>query len=783
MIDQPFDITKIEKDFFKKKNVLQKILQIALDLLEAKQAGLLYGTDHTMARFLPSDSWDRGVMDKFAGRGLKGMVLKLFGTQIVSAKGLSPIFFYRTDKSGKKVENHGVNAYVLRTYGDFYKQGIKVLIVPNIDTRSDNEGEHYSKIRFYSYNGVALVNPDTLLKADIRVIKQFNARNFITVFLPDYGILVINTADEELLRHEKETFVHEKELKRRLDILIALVEAASLAYLGHLRGKRGAELLFRKEKQLRQTAFNLIKKEMALEKTKRSLLENKERYRDLYDNAPNAYFSTDGNGVITGYNLTATKLLGYDSQTLIGKNAWDLYTETSETRIKSKQIIKHFYNGEPIKDLELQINHREGHPVWVSLSVEIIKDASGGIIETRTMLIDISDRKRLEKQLLQAQKMEAMGTLAGGIAHDFNNILYPISGYAEILSSSYQDDAVLKEKLNQILLGTQKAKALINQILTISRKKTQELKPIKIQIVLKEVLRLIKSLLPATIETIHKIDSDVSPVMADPTQIHQIALNLITNAFHAMEKGGGKLTITLSEVELADPEPGAPEMVPGTYACLTVADTGIGMDKDTLGRIFDPYFTTKKEDKGTGLGLAVVHGIINAHQGSITVNSEKETGTRFKVYLPALEQNTATDDSDKTIFFKKEYQRGNERILLVDDSQQIIEMVYFFLKNLGYSITDCTTSIEAIKIFKKTPGAFDLVITDYTMPEMTGEKLAKEMLALRPDLPIILCTGFSSQITEKKATAMGIKGFLMKPVNTHHLSSLIRKLLDETLPK
>jgi len=388
----------------------------------------------------------------------------------------------------------------------------------------------------------------------------------------------------------------------------------------------------------------------------------------------------------------------------------------------------------------------------------------------------LSERKvaKLQEQLTQALKMEAIGTLAGGIAHDFNNILFPMFGYLEMMLEDVPKESPLRGHLVEVFSGAKRARDLIKQILTFSRQSDHERKPLETQRVIKEALKLIKSSLPTTIEISKDIQKDCGLVLAEPTQIHQIVMNLCTNAYHAMEEKGGKLAITLKEVELAAKDFKDPAMIPGPHVCLTVADTGPGMEQSIIDRIFDPYFTTKEEGKGSGLGLAVIHGIVKNHGGDISVYSEPGKGAEFKVYLPVIkkQKETAKFETDTPI------QKGTERILLVDDQDLIVDMERQMLERLGYHITARTSSIEALEAFRANPDKFDLVITDMTMPNMTGDKLAGEMIKIRTDIPIILCTGFSEMMSQERAESLGLKGFLMKPVVLKELSSVIRKVLD-----
>ncbi|MBW2169460.1 MAG: response regulator, partial [Deltaproteobacteria bacterium] len=385
----------------------------------------------------------------------------------------------------------------------------------------------------------------------------------------------------------------------------------------------------------------------------------------------------------------------------------------------------------------------------------------------------ITEYRKLEAQLQQAQKMEAIGTLAGGIAHDFNNILAAIIGYTEIASLQVAEDDKAKESLKEVLKSGRRAADLVKQILAFSRKGEQERIPVQIGLIVKEALKLLRASLPTTIEIHQNIESDTGIVEADPTQIHQILMNLCTNAGHAMREEGGILEVTLTNVDIdARTIRQYPDMSPGPYLRLSVSDTGEGMTPEILGRIFDPYFTTKEVGEGTGLGLAVVHGIIKDHGGAITVYSEPGKGTTFHVYLPVIEK--AAEPEKETL---KPLPTGHERILFIDDEPGLVEIGRVMLGELGYDVVVRTSSIEALELFRIKPDEFELVITDMTMPKMTGDKLAKELMQIRPDIPIILCTGFSKRITEEKAKEIGIKAFVMKPLVMRDLANTVRKAL------
>ncbi len=388
--------------------------------------------------------------------------------------------------------------------------------------------------------------------------------------------------------------------------------------------------------------------------------------------------------------------------------------------------------------------------------------------------------RKLASQLRQSQKMEAIGTLAGGIAHDFNNILFPVFGYTQMLLEDTPEEGPLRHGLSQIMAGAQRARDLVQQILTVSRRKEQATRPLQPHLIIKEVLNLTRSSLPATIKINQNIDPQSGMIMADPTQIHQIAMNLITNAFQAMADTGGELSITLKPVDLkmSELKPvvlNPADMTPGAYICLTVQDTGPGMDKDIQERIFDPYFTTKEKGRGTGLGLSIVNGIVQSHGGQIQVLSHPGHGTEFKVFLPSIKKVKINSAKDHPTL-----QRGNERILLVDDQEMILSVEKQMLTHLGYRVITCRTPAEALKLFCATPHDFDLVITDLTMPGMTGDTMAVQMLAMRGDIPIILSTGFSESMTREKAEKLGIKELLMKPVTMDLLARTLRRVLDNS---
>lgn len=386
------------------------------------------------------------------------------------------------------------------------------------------------------------------------------------------------------------------------------------------------------------------------------------------------------------------------------------------------------------------------------------------------------EKENLQAQIRQAQRVESIGNLAGGIAHDFNNILFPIIGMSELLLEDLPSNSLERENAEEIYKAGKRGKDLVQQILAFSRQADQEKMPTRIQSVLKEVIKLIKSTIPAYIKIDHDIQVDCGLVMADPTQIHQVAMNLVTNAYHAVEANGGNISVTLKEMVLErEGLPDDSHLEPEKNIVFSVSDTGHGMAPDIQDKIFDPYFTTKEKGKGTGLGLAVVHGIVSEHGGRIEIFSEVGEGTTFHVYLPLMEQMADSNPID----LEADLPGGNESILLVDDEAPIAKLEKQILERFGYRVKYRINAVEALEAFSAAPSGFDLVITDMSMPNMTGDKLASELIAIRPDIPVVICTGFSERINKHHLAAMGIKELLMKPVIKSDLVRTVRRVLDE----
>ncbi len=510
--------------------------------------------------------------------------------------------------------------------------------------------------------------------------------------------------------------------------------------------------------------------------TERKRVEaDRERLLSAIEQAAETIVITDAEGNIQYTNPAFERITGYSREEVVGENPRIL---------KSGEHDKSFYRqmwqtitaGDTWRGSIIN-RKKDGTFYTTEASISPVLDGAGGVVNFVAVKRDITDEIRMKEKLRQAQKMESIGTLAGGIAHDFNNILFPMVGYAEMLKLDLPADSPLHGHVDEILNAALRSKDLVKQILAFSRQSDQDIKPIKLQPIVKEATKLLRSSIPTIIDIKQDIDPDCGVVVADPTQVHQIVMNLATNAYHAMEKTGGRLNVNLKQVRLESDQVVFPELTPGEYAILTVTDTGVGIEKDIMDKILDPYFTTKETGKGTGLGLSVVQGIVKSCNGDIRIYSEAGKGTEIQVYLPIMDRKVDDIRTDRN---EQPIRGGTEKILLVDDEEAIIRMEQQMLERLGYIVTIRTGSVDALEAFKANPDSFDLVLTDMTMPNMTGVRLAGELKKTRPDIPVILCTGFSYQINDEKSKALGIQGFVMKPVVMRELAETIRKVLDNS---
>ncbi|WDP91229.1 MAG: response regulator [Desulfobacter sp.] len=505
------------------------------------------------------------------------------------------------------------------------------------------------------------------------------------------------------------------------------------------------------------------------EESQAALAVSEEKFRSLFNNLVDAFFRTDAQGRISLVSPSFEKVTGVPPDQAVGMHLSQILDIRPEDR---KRFIGQLEKNGELEGFELSLKHQKGHRVTVVTSARYYReDEEAPPAGVEGIFRDITQQKELEKQLIQSQKMEAIGTLAGGIAHDFNNILAAILGNAE-LGVMKNPQGPNRERFDKVIKASIRARDLVSQILDFSRQTKVNPTPVKLSRIAKEVTKLLRASLPSTIEIRTRIDSEAS-VMADPTQIHQVLMNLGTNAAYAMKENGGTLTISLGETSHA-PSMVPPSGKPGRFIRLSVKDTGTGMPPEVMGWIFDPFFTTKPKGQGTGMGLAVAHGIITRYKGGITVDSTPGKGTRFDIFLPVLE-GTVQDESDAR---SPLLPGGKERILFVDDEPFQTELFTEMLGNLGYRVTAETDSRKALEIFRRSPDRFDAVVTDMTMPGLPGDRLSREMLTLRPDIPILLCTGYSDRISRETALKMGIRAYARKPLGMAEMARHLREILD-----
>ena len=496
------------------------------------------------------------------------------------------------------------------------------------------------------------------------------------------------------------------------------------------------------------------------------------------EQSANGVLITDTQGNIEYVNPTFTQTTGYTAEEVMGKNP--RFLKSGKTPLEEYKKLWTSIKAGGKWHGEFHNRKKDGTLYWESASISAVKDKAGQISHFLAIKEDITERKleeekraQLEEQLRQAQKMETMGRLAGGIAHDFNNILQAIHGYVDMCLEEVAVDNQIHEDLTEVMKATNRAKDLVQQILAFSRKDAQERKPVRVHLLVREAIKLLKASLPATVEIHQNINNYCAPVLANQGQIHQVVMNLCTNAAHAMKENGGELKVCLEMVTAEAAFVQAhPKLSANKYLQLTISDQGVGMKREVMDRIFEPFFTTKGVGEGTGLGLSVVHGIIQTHGGDISVESELGKGTTFCVYLPAVEE-----DAEEPTHLVEAPQNGQGSILFVDDEEMVSSVIARILERSGYKVTTKNNAPDALQTFRTSPRKFDLVITDQMMPQMTGVKFARELLNLRADLPIILLSGFSETATPENAKEMGIREYIKKPVVASDLTKTIARVM------
>ena len=497
--------------------------------------------------------------------------------------------------------------------------------------------------------------------------------------------------------------------------------------------------------------------------------ESEARYRSMMESITDQLYICSPDYTIEYMNPAMLKHFGRDAtgetchqvlHNLDTRCDWCVFDEVKQGEKTIETTITSPLDGRTYRITNMPIQNTNGTVSKMSLYRDITD-----------YLEAVAEKNKAQTQLLQAQKMESIGTLAGGIAHDFNNILYPIIGFAQLSINELPENHPVKENLEDILTGAKRAGELVKQILKFSRQAGPEYQSIQIQPVIEEALKLLRSTIPANIDIQHELYKDARYIFGDATEIYEIIMNLCTNAYHAMEETGGTLKVSLYE-KTPDSRLDLP---PGEYCCLSISDTGTGIAYDVIDNIFEPYFTTKELGKGTGLGLSVVHGIVKNCKGDIIVESKPDKGTTFFIYLPLISERIKSDHIHTT---DKQKTGGNENILFVDDEKSIVKLGTRILERLGYNVTGKINCIEALELFRTMPEAFDLVITDMAMPSLSGVEFAKKLIEIRPDIPIIICTGFSEKLDQEIARSIGIRAYLRKPIIMDDLCSKVREMLD-----
>ncbi|MFO7860632.1 MAG: PAS domain S-box protein [Desulfosalsimonas sp.] len=548
-----------------------------------------------------------------------------------------------------------------------------------------------------------------------------------------------------------------------------------LEYTSTLIHKRGGEVA-----GVRGIARNITEQH----KTRKALKKSEKKYRTILNTIEDGYYEVDLAGHYRLLNRAVLRMHNYTWEELKGQSYKKLIDEEDVQSVF--ETFNYVYRtGNPVKAFNWKTRRKDGSILHLEASVSLLYDNKGKPAGFRGITRDISERiqarkktRQLEARLQQAQKMESIGTLAGGIAHDFNNVLFPIIGYTELALQDIPSQTSAAANLEKVLQAADRAKGLVRQILAFSRQSAeQDPEPVRVEPIIKETLKLLRNTIPASIEIHSDIQQDAGAVTIHPAQLHQVIMNLCTNAYHAMEnQPTGKLEVNLRRVRVTAENTGLhAQLDAGTYICITVSDTGCGMSAEVMEKIFDPYFTTKSQDKGTGLGLSVSYGIAQNAGGIIITNSTPEKGSRFHVYLPAAKssQDRQSDPKPDTCL-----PEGSERILLVDDEKRVLEVEQMTLQKLGYQVTAFSDSPEAFNAFKSKPDHFDLVITDQSMPQISGIELARKIRQIRSHVPVILCSGYSEKITRETILEDDIQAILLKPISRQEMAGVIRKTLD-----
>ncbi|SLM29725.1 putative Histidine kinase [Desulfamplus magnetovallimortis] len=641
--------------------------------------------------------------------------------------------------------------------------------------------EAEAKEILHQHPDIAMVFMDVVMESHD---SGFQLVNYIRDDLDNQNIRIVirtgqpgNAKEQELFRRYRiDDYKIKTELtsERLLSTAVSCLKTYDMLIKKEFSQNKLEQTLEEQNALLQNVNARLIDEIRKRETTEQKLKNSEKKFRMLYENLDvtlksitDGVISTDRHDRIILMNKMAETLTGWEVKDALNR---DLYKVFNITRKPGSSLAK----AEMESEDQILLTSREGTQKIIEFSSSPIKNDTGEASGNAIIFRDITEKIQMGGQLARAQRMESLGLLAGGIAHDFNNILASILGFTELLMFDAPKGSRMEEYLTEIFTAGKRAKELVKQILAFARQTGDTLQPVQIHLIAKETLKLIRSSIPTTIAIQSNIKSS-GLAMANPTQIHQIFMNLFTNAAHAMDEHGGVLTVTMMDENIAPGTKGAPiKLKPGQYIKITVEDTGTGIPPEIIHSIFEPYFTTKQIGEGTGMGLALVHGIIENYKGSITVESEMGKGTVFTVYIPA----TTFDSKQNTELSEKKTYSGSGRVLFVDDEAAIVKVGKLLLEKNGYHVSSTTSSLDALEMFTKKPDAFDLIITDMTMPHMTGDVLAEKIMKIRPELPIILCTGYNKRLSKEQAFKIGFKEYIKKPFDKDILLKTVKSVLN-----
>lgn len=525
----------------------------------------------------------------------------------------------------------------------------------------------------------------------------------------------------------------------------------------------------------------IIRDVTEVKQAEEALRREEEKFRSLVENVADWVWQMDGDGVFTYVSPQSERSLGYAVSEILGKTPFHFMARAEAVRVRA--VLRDvFFRRVRISEQENTLLAKDGLEVVFETNATPLFDVEGAFIGYMGTSRDVTGRKRaeaerrqLEARLRETQKMEAIGTLAGGIAHDFNNILSVILGNVEMVMHDLPEWTAAREGLQEVREASLRARDLVTQILFFARQKEHTISSIRVEAIARDSLKMLRATIPTTVEIHQQIEADLPAVFADPVQIQQIIMNLCTNAGHAMEADGGTMTFTLDAAELETALDTLTGRIPeGRYVRIQVRDMGPGIAPEAQGRVFEPFFTTKSVGEGTGLGLAVVHGIVQDRAGGISFDSEPGKGTTFTVFLPASDEGMEAEPARENSAPAK----GIERVLFVDDEPMIRKLGQRILERQGYQVETRPSGVDALECFREHPDRFDVVVTDMTMPGMRGDRLAEEILSIRPEIPVILSTGYSKQVSEEKAGQIGVRAFVMKPLTGQELADTVRRVLD-----